>query len=201
MEKKPVRADEQLIEISDWAKNYEKADGRKSAYSIWVAVPILFGTPEYTKLMIRKDGPSIYGVFVLLLHVAARGEPRGTLTDSKGRPLTIGELELHLRVPRKPIERAIEVLSSPEFGWVRVSRCRRDDIPMTSGQHPDYSTTQDKTRKDVGPMGAGDQDEDDRLRAAAAEEAAAYEGSERQTRYEAGCLVRGVPPIKRSEQQ
>lgn len=129
-----------VYRIRNW-ESFEKADSRKCRRMLWVPLPVNFASLRYLKLM-KKDCRH-YLAWVVILQTAANCEPRGTLVDDAGRPLTAEDLALKTAVPAAIFEKAIPQLI--EIQWLEAISGQHPD---SSGQHPALSGLQDKTLQD-----------------------------------------------------
>jgi len=134
------------LRIKNWADNFEKADSKRCKEMKWVAVPTKMDSKQFRKLARKPGGIEVFGIWILLVELAAKMPERGVLKDKDG-DLTLEDMELMTGFPAKQFRNAISVLCSDEIGWLT------DDKQMPSGQHPDNtqptrqtdSTVQDKT--------------------------------------------------------
>mgnify|MGYP006969370887 CR=1 FL=1 len=107
--------------IRDWDEHFEVAQSRKIEGPLtWLATPTKHDGLGYRRLMAMKDGPALYGAWVLIASVAAKCPARGILADESG-PLTSEDLELKTGCPADLFERALEVLCSKRIGWMASS--------------------------------------------------------------------------------
>ena len=104
--------------INNWAENFEKSDNKRLKKMKWIAVPTSFDDKQFRKLSKMPDGIIIFGVWILLLELAAKMPIRGILKDKDG-DLSFDDMELMTGFPAKHFKSAIKVLSSDEVGWLR----------------------------------------------------------------------------------
>ena len=74
---------------------------------------------SYRRLMRRPDGLAIYAAWILIVQVASKCRPRGVLADDTG-PLTADDLAIKTDGPAETFATAMEVLSSPDIGWLEA---------------------------------------------------------------------------------
>lgn len=111
-----------LYSIRNWNRHYETYETRKLKKTLgWVAVPTKLDGAGYRWLIGQPNGMALFGAWVLILEVAAKCEPRGTLRDSEGRPLTAEKLALKTGGDPLVFQQALSLLASPEIGWVCVN--------------------------------------------------------------------------------
>lgn len=106
-----------LYAIADWDTVYETASTRKLKHLHWVPVPNKQDGRAYCCIMAEADGLAILGAWLVLLEVASKMPIRGVLADSRG-PLSVRDIAVKSRASMAGIQRALDVLSSPEIGWI-----------------------------------------------------------------------------------
>ena len=139
-----------LYQVKNWDRNFETAKSRTYSNCSHVYVPNKQHGMGFIHIISQPDGAAILGVWYLIIEaLSMQPKPRqGYLTDT-GKPLskdTIGDqpdttrpwqdttLSLRWRRPIEEIQRALEVLSSKEVGWLReVSKDTIGDQPDTTG--------------------------------------------------------------------
>jgi len=142
-----------LYRIKDWNERFETAQSRRCKVLNWVAIPNSHDGAGYRRLMARDDATAIYGIWVLIVQVASKCSPRGTLANGSN-PLTAIDLHFKTGAPEKDFETAFEVLSSPEIGWLEVvdsvpGCLDSEPAPSTIDQTPDTQPNQtDPTQQD-----------------------------------------------------
>lgn len=85
----------------------------------WFKAPAREEDRWFGRLMELADGLAIYGTYMLLVGVAVRERQDGLLADALG-PFSADDLAHTLRVPRPPIDRALEVLCAPELRRIEI---------------------------------------------------------------------------------
>lgn len=109
-----------LYRVKDWDKHFEVSQTRKCARLTWVATPNKHDGKSYRRLMRHPDGAAIYGAWCLILQVASKCPERGVLSDGTDS-LTAEDLALKTDCPEKWFQLALELLSTPEIGWLLVA--------------------------------------------------------------------------------
>lgn len=115
-----------IYKIKDWNERFENNRSRAVVKTTWVPVPNKHDGEGYLALMDMKNGVRIYGCWILILQVASKCQPRGTLVRANGQPHDAGSISRIARVHVEEIEEALKVLSNPEIGWLIVSN---DEVP------------------------------------------------------------------------
>ena len=105
--------------VKGWAAIYENNRSRTVKELRWVPVPNKFDGEGFKRVMQHDRASDIFAAFILILQVASRCQPRGTLIRD-GRPHDAASLALKTGGRREWFEIALEVLSSPEIGWLEV---------------------------------------------------------------------------------
>ena len=127
--------------IVGWDKNFECAQSRKIIGPLkWVSVPVHHDGAAYRRVMRLPNGPLIYACWILILQVAAKCPVRGVLVGDHG-PLDADELSIRTDCPEALFVTALEVLSSPEIGWLRVTSPENGSVVADSGSVLPASTT------------------------------------------------------------
>jgi hypothetical protein len=114
-----------LYQIVDYDEHFENNKSRVRDQCSFVCVPNKHGGTGLSNLLAEPDNLSIYGLWMLLLQLCSRQRrPRlGYLTaDGKkdGRRLGAAELARTFRVSAAQIRRGLQVLVSPEVGFMRL---------------------------------------------------------------------------------
>jgi uncharacterized phage protein (TIGR02220 family) len=100
-----------LYRIRDWQELYENNRSRTVKDLSWVAIPNRHDGENYTMIMSHKRGSEIFSAFILMVEVASKCRPRGTLIRDNGKPHNPISLSLKCRCPASWFEIAIEYLS------------------------------------------------------------------------------------------
>jgi hypothetical protein len=140
--------------IRSWNTTFEKAQTRDVRQLSWIAVPNNFDGRGFKRLLRLPDGTALYGAWILLLEVASKCIPRGTLAKA-GAPLSPADLALITGGDENLFERAVTALSAPEIGWLEKIEttealpARSQNAPSTP-QHV-AATGQDITEQTTTP--------------------------------------------------
>ncbi len=132
-----------LYSIADWQDAYENNRSRIVNDLTWVPVPNRHDGESYARLMLRKDAPEIFTVWILLLQVASQGKkPRGRLIRDNGTAHDFVSLALKTRGKEAWFKKALPVLL--ELGWVlsEVIDSQSDGTTLAQG---DATVPQDGT--------------------------------------------------------
>ena len=111
----------EVYRIKDWDKHFEVAQSRRraDAKSTWVAIPNKHDGKGYRRMMRQENGPQLFAAWVLIVQVASKCPIRGVLSDEDG-PLNADDLELKTDCPAVTFKDALQLLASPEVGWIET---------------------------------------------------------------------------------
>lgn len=107
-----------VYRIKGWDDSFENNRTRQLKKLGWVPIPNDQSGDGYSTIMAEHDGVEIYGTWILLVQLASKGNPRGTLMRSNGKPHDIDSIARITRIPHKTLERAIPFLDN-EIGWLQ----------------------------------------------------------------------------------
>ena len=106
-----MEVDLKLYKIKDWQKHFENNRSRTVEKLSWVAVPNSHDGENFTQIITAKNGAEIFAAWVLLVQVASKCQPRGTLLRGDGRPHDSASLSLKTRAPEKWFELCLKFLT------------------------------------------------------------------------------------------
>lgn len=107
-----------LYHINNWDGLYENNRTRELKSLTWVPFPNSHDTDGYTALLSRKRGEALLGAFVVIVQVASKCDPRGTLLRGPNLPHTAASLARMTRFSEETLSECLEVCSDPEIGWI-----------------------------------------------------------------------------------
>lgn len=133
--------------IPNWNDRFESAASRKLTALSSVLMPTNHDGDSYCDLMERPDGAALYGAWCLIVQVAAKCSPRGTLVRANGIPHTAQSIARKTHCPVSIVESAMTVLS--EIGWLTESAKRIDSSasPIDSSAKRIDSNTQQGSKE------------------------------------------------------
>jgi hypothetical protein len=103
--------------ITNWAENFENNRTRGLKVMLWVPIPVNLSGSGYAELVSHPTaGAAHLGVWLALVEVAARCDPRGTLVRGNGTPHDTESLSLITRIPAATIAEALPRLQL--IGWI-----------------------------------------------------------------------------------
>lgn len=110
-----------LYRIRDWTLLFENNQTKGLKSMPWVRVQTRHDGEGFRYVMAEPDGLTIYGAWLLIVQIAARCNPRGTLARSDGTPLTAHAMAIKVGWNRAAdMQRALDFCSSAEVGWITV---------------------------------------------------------------------------------
>jgi hypothetical protein len=122
-----------MLRIRDWNKHFETAQTRPYKLLRWVPIPNKHDGDGFTQLIEHDHGVMHYGAWTLLVQLASKCNPRGTLVRDGNIPHTAESLGRILRVAagvfREAIPRFIQI------GWL-------EDVPADSVPIACYSDSE-----------------------------------------------------------
>lgn len=118
-----------IYHIARWNEIYENNRSRTVKDLDWVPIPNKHDGEQYSRLMRRKDAAQIFAAWILILEVASRCHPRGTLLRSGGTPHDPESLSIKTRAPEAWFEMALPVLA--EIGWLDVEKHEQSTLALS----------------------------------------------------------------------
>lgn len=108
-----------MISIRNWNGLYENSRSRAVKELDWVAVPNRHDGENFSLIMAHTRGSEIFSAFILMVQVASKCTPRGTLVKDNGTPHNASSLSVKCRAPITWFEIAIEYLES-KTDWLDI---------------------------------------------------------------------------------
>jgi len=119
--------DSHYIRIKHWEKLYENSRSRRIERLTWVPIPNKHDGLGLARIMNEKDGFEIFACWILLLQVASKCKPRGSLIDDEGYPLDSFSIIIKVGAAKnkqKVMERAISFIL--QLRWIERVICKTD---------------------------------------------------------------------------
>lgn len=132
-----------MLIIADWNRVFENSRSRRVETLDWVRMPNRHDGHSYAVLLDHPDGLAHYGCWSLIVQVASKCHPRGTLVMKNGLPHDAKSLALTTRSNEKTMASAITRLL--EIGWLISTNpvedkvtpeCQASDTKVTGECHP-----------------------------------------------------------------
>lgn len=121
-----------VYRVKDW-EPFETAQSKNYKTLNWVCLTNKHDGGGYRRLMAREDCASLYGAWMLIVTVASKCEPRGTLTND-GKPLTAEDLHYRTGAPIEVFEMAFKVLSTPEINWLETISLESTEVQESASK-------------------------------------------------------------------
>ncbi len=146
-----------LYKIKNWEELYENNRSRKVKDLQWVPTPNRHDGDGFIYIMSLPDASEVYAGWMLILQVASRCHPRGTLVRGNGTPHTAASLAAKTRGRVEWFEKALAALLDDEVGWLKSDKNPQEngkahlDVTLTSPRcHPSDVKVTKKERKKEG---------------------------------------------------
>lgn len=114
--------------VAKWSAVFENTRSRRVEFLRWVPIPNTHDGEKYTRLISRKDGAIIFAAWILIVQVASRCEPRGSLVRSDSSPLDSEALAIKTRAPKAWFDSALPYLV--EIGWLSSEVHEQAQLPL-----------------------------------------------------------------------
>jgi len=123
-----------LYVIKDWSEHFENNRSRTVSSLSWVAIPNRHDGENFTSIITHPEGSKIFSAWILMLQVASKCDPRGTLIRDNKTPHTPLSLSLKTRAPQEWFEKAIDYLVE-NTDWLDYQQvagdCQATDTRLT----------------------------------------------------------------------
>lgn len=96
--------------VAGWYRHYVKAQAAQYDRLPWVAQSTNLLHDSYLEIVQERRGIAVYGVFRVLVSLAATCDPPGVLVQRNGDPFDASSISKKTSIPRAEIERALPVL-------------------------------------------------------------------------------------------
>jgi hypothetical protein len=106
----------QILRIRDWSKHFENNRTRELNHIAWVPMPNKHDGDGYTELVDHPNGAAHFGAWCVIVQVASRCDPRGTLVRDRAVPHTAASLARITRFPEAVFDEVIPRLL--DIGWL-----------------------------------------------------------------------------------
>lgn len=115
-----------VYKIRDWSLLFETCETRKLAHLRWVPVPNKHDGKSFRRIASMKNACEIFTAWMLILQIASKCVPRGTLIDGD-KPIEPEDMAIMTGFPEKIFSEALTVLSNGKIDWLH---------PVNPGEHP-----------------------------------------------------------------
>lgn len=141
---------EQALYIPKFDTKHANAELRKKGGEwFWVRMPTSMDSLSRKRLMTTAQGREAFTVYVHLVELAAKDQPRGWLADERG-PFTLEDISLKTVIPKEVIQGAVQVLCDRSIGWVLRQEWNGNEIPAQAGHSSSNSiSNSSKEEKDA----------------------------------------------------
>lgn len=146
-----------MYKIKNWDERYENNRSRRVKDLQWVPTPNHHDGDGFIHVMSVPDAAEAFAGWMLILQVASRCHPRGTLVRANGTPHNAASLAAKTRGQVTWFKKALKLLSGPDVGWLEFDEIPEEndkahlDVTSTSPKcHPSDSEVTKKERKKEG---------------------------------------------------
>ena len=109
-----------VYRVRDWDQLFESRGSRKHQRPLAkISLPTGLDGLVMRRLLSDPQGAAAYGVWVLLLQVAAKAPQRGVLADRTGA-YSAADLMLLTGIPESQVQAALDLLCSPRIGLLEL---------------------------------------------------------------------------------
>lgn len=108
-----------MIEIPKFDTKHANGELRKRGDQewFWVRIPVSMDSLSRQRLVQTGAGREAYCVYMHLVCLAAKDEPRGILADERG-PFSLQDIFLRTSIPVSVLSDAIKLLCDESVGWI-----------------------------------------------------------------------------------
>jgi len=107
-----------VLRVVDWLLNFENNRSRELKKLDWVPVPNKHDGDGLTMLLEHENGAAHFGAWNMIIQVASKCDPRGTLVRHGGKIHDSASLSRMTRIPREIFDEVIPRLVDDEIGWL-----------------------------------------------------------------------------------
>ena len=115
--------------VAGWEDLYENNRSRSVSTLTWVPIPNKHDGERFSMLIGRPDAPIIFTAWILILQVASRCNPRGSLVRGDGTPYDAASLALRTRGQTAWFDAALPYLV--KIGWLVCDRQQQQELTFT----------------------------------------------------------------------
>jgi hypothetical protein len=140
-----------LYRINNWSALFENNRSRQCDKLSWVPVPNSHDGENYSMLMDQPNAAELYTAWILMLQVASKCNPRGTLTRGNGQPHDARSLAVKTRARAEWFTAALNYLTS-NTDWLTVEQVaggrQATDVQVTSGTSGERQAGDEERKKE-----------------------------------------------------
>lgn len=106
-----------LYKIRDWDRLFETAETKKLKSLRWVPTPNKHDGKSYRRISMMKCSCEIFTAWMLILQIASKCHPRGTLIDGE-KPITTEDMAIMTGFSESIFQKALPILSNGHIDWI-----------------------------------------------------------------------------------
>ena len=122
-----------IYKIRDWETLFETCETKKLVHLRWVPIPNKHDGKSFRRIASMKNSCEIFTAWMLILQIASKCHPRGTLIDGD-IPIQTDDMAIMTGFPEKIFIDAIKVLSNGKIDWIQP--VNSSESPVIAGDHP-----------------------------------------------------------------
>ena len=123
-----------LYKIKDWGIHFENNRSKNVENLRWVPIPNKHDGENFVTIIKSKHGAEIFAAWVLIIQVASKCHPRGTLLRGNCKPHTPATLSIKTGAPEAWFKIALEFLEE-HTDWLDIQEVA-GDCQLTATQVP-----------------------------------------------------------------
>lgn len=136
-----------LYRINKWNELYENSRSRVVIDLQWVAIPNRHDGENFSMIMLHEKGSMIFSAFILMLQIASKCSPRGSLVRDNGTPHNAISLSVKCRAPVTWFEVALEYLEN-NTDWLDIEEVTSDYHQAVTVPSPSRQSSAEERRKE-----------------------------------------------------
>lgn len=138
-----------LYRIRNWNELFENNRSRELKNLSWVVVPNKHDGENYTSIITHKHGAAMFSAWVLIIQVASKCDPRGTLLRGNKTPHTPASLSVKTRAPEEWFKMALEYIEN-QTDWLESEEVAGGcDIPAPRDEEQNRTEQKEKNGNGV----------------------------------------------------
>lgn len=120
-----------IYKIRDWEKLFETCETKKLVHLRWVPIPNKHDGKSFRRIASMENSSDIFTAWMLILQIASKCSPRGTLIDGN-IPIDTEDMSIMTGFPEKIFKEALKVLSNGKIDWIEA--VNPGESPGTPGE-------------------------------------------------------------------
>jgi len=118
---------QRVLIIRNWDGNFENSASRQRETLYWVPTPIKHDGEHFIEMMEQRNGAEIFGVWNVLVQLAARCPKRGYLVKASGEAFTEKSIASRTRMKLASIKRGLGYLLA-RTDWIELKTMEQAEL-------------------------------------------------------------------------